>query len=260
MGGRFSASFRHIVEPYLPASVFRGVQQQSTVEHVFFGADDAVLIKLTNGSILWEGLPASLEVELHAKAAEGWTLSKNTTLCQWDKNYYFVEWTRLYGMETSCAWNVKSSGFLTDIFIREIVEGQYPVSQTLFGHHLLFPIGYPRRNTGRMHWLYPTTKHPKRTKLVLWKASVPRTLNFQIQTGGKARINKAKLGCSQGTLSNCWKAMVQYLMQQRVKPRPSSTFSMYPLLLWPVPLATAAPSPWGILLILSLCHLQQWRF
>jgi hypothetical protein len=126
---RFSTPGK-LTEPHLQTST--SSPQYSQLQYVFFGANDAALMQLTNGTITWEGLPESLVTEIKTKVGEGWTLSKNTTLCQWNTGYYFIQWTRCYGMETSYSWRVHPSGILTDIFIREIVEGQVPVSHTVY--------------------------------------------------------------------------------------------------------------------------------
>jgi hypothetical protein len=149
MIGSFPDSFHRMVGPHLQTSVQSAcIPQHSSVQYVFFGADNAVLIQFDNGLITWEGLPESLVTVIYAKTGKGWTLGKNTTLCQWDKGYFFVEWTRYYGTETSHSWRIQPSGILTDILIREVVEGQVPVSHTVYKPTPPPPIRTPPQTGG----------------------------------------------------------------------------------------------------------------
>jgi hypothetical protein len=131
MADSFPASFHRITKPHLQMSNASS-PQPSSVQYVFFGAGDTILIQLTNGTITWNGLPESLVKEIHTKVGEGWILSKKSTLCQWNKDYYFIQWTRRSGMEISCSWRVHPSGILTNTLIREVVEGDIPISHTVY--------------------------------------------------------------------------------------------------------------------------------
>jgi hypothetical protein len=132
MVGSFPQNFYNIAEEYMQTSGSAACsRQQSQMQYVFFGADGAVLVKLINGNLKWAGLPDELASCIRTKLAEEWSLAKQTTLCQWDKNYYYLKWKKLSGIETSSSWNIKPTGILTSLLLREVAEGKLPISHTV---------------------------------------------------------------------------------------------------------------------------------
>ncbi|KIM24642.1 hypothetical protein M408DRAFT_26928 [Serendipita vermifera MAFF 305830] len=108
------------------------------------------------------------------------------------------------------AWNVQPSGFLTDIFIREIAEGQHPVSHMLYQPPPTQP---------------PPTQPPP--------TQPPPTLP-----------NRPSPKDEDGT---CALALFDYQATEAkeiARPRPSSTFSTNPFLLWLMSPVAVVRSPW----------------
>lgn len=104
----------------------------SALELVFFGADGFLAIS-SAGQIFSDGLSEELQSNLAAKHADGWSLGKESNLCQWDNTQYFLAWKREIPysngqIETSYSWNIKPSGWLTDELLCEVTEGRIPTS------------------------------------------------------------------------------------------------------------------------------------
>jgi ATPase family associated with various cellular activities (AAA)/Cytoskeletal-regulatory complex EF hand len=81
--------------------------------------------------LLWEGIPDELAEKISGMHAEGWILSKGTCLSPLTKHYYFFEWVRPWGTQVSWISKTPESGILQTLFVREVLEGNLPVSHTL---------------------------------------------------------------------------------------------------------------------------------
>jgi hypothetical protein len=130
MNNAFPESFHRLVQqndmmqtrgPYA-ASI-----QRTNISNVWFGAGETVLILFDNGAWVGEGLPMSLTAILSEKFQQKYRITENTTLCQYNSQYYYVEWTGSYGLTGGCAWEVSPSGSLTNLYVRETTEGRVPV-------------------------------------------------------------------------------------------------------------------------------------
>jgi hypothetical protein len=101
---------------------------------VFFGANDSFIIQFHNRSTVWSGIPDALVEHVRRNGGDGLHLSKNTVLCPWDSSYYFAEWEPVgymsYRAAKAYVWNIHLNGYLSDIFVREVIEGVVPVSYT----------------------------------------------------------------------------------------------------------------------------------
>jgi len=125
----------------------------SPLELVFFGAD-GFLATSSAGQILSDGLSEELQKILAQKQADGWSLGKETSLCQWDNTQYFLAWKREIPysngqIETSYSWNIKPSGWLTDELLCEVTEGTTPTSHTTsppLQHPAILSIKGPKRD------------------------------------------------------------------------------------------------------------------
>jgi len=136
MIGTFPASFHRLAKDYMVTKgPSAGSLQYSAITNVLFGAGDTILIQLQSGGLLWEGLPDGLVTELVAKYGGGWILSEGTCLSPNSDKYYAVEWKKQYSWQNDRNWSfqipILSGSILNTLFVREIIEGSYPVSHTL---------------------------------------------------------------------------------------------------------------------------------
>jgi hypothetical protein len=132
MVGGFHENFHTIAKEYMQTRGSAGSsKQRSRLKWVFFGADGAVISVLDNGDLRWIGITEELVTSIRTELRLGWSLAKQTTLCQWDKTYYYLKWTRNYGLEEQSSWNIKPTGIITPLLLREVAEGRIPVSHTV---------------------------------------------------------------------------------------------------------------------------------
>jgi hypothetical protein len=104
----------------------------SALEFVFFGADGFLAVS-SAGQIFSDGLSDELQRILADKHTDGWSLGKESSLCQWNNTQYFLVWKRgiPYSngqIEYSYSWNIKPSRWLTDELLCEVTEGRTPTS------------------------------------------------------------------------------------------------------------------------------------
>jgi hypothetical protein len=131
MKGTFPDSFHKLCKDSM-VTQGSSAKQYSNVSNVWFGAGDTILIQGANGALVWEGLPDELEAEILKKYTEGYRISKRTCLSPMSKHYYFVEWMPKWGgRERLWSYRTPQSGILTTLFVREVLEGNMPVSHTL---------------------------------------------------------------------------------------------------------------------------------
>ncbi|KAF8860908.1 hypothetical protein BDZ45DRAFT_740787 [Acephala macrosclerotiorum] len=138
MEGTFPAVFDEVASPNMTTKgSSRSSLQDSTISNVFFGADDAILIQLgvpsvpmwaNQAALKWRGLPANLVTNLTQLFDEGWVLSKRTNLCSWNKEYFYVEWTKPYSTATKALYQLPPHAMLPALFVRQMWEGEYPTS------------------------------------------------------------------------------------------------------------------------------------
>jgi hypothetical protein len=105
-------------------------RQYSVVNKVWFGAGDAFLMTY-DGGIQWQNIPDALVAKIKERHKDGWQLTQGTSLCQWNKNLFFAEWEQPYTEARVWSWNIPKSGILTDLLVREVMEGHYPVSHKI---------------------------------------------------------------------------------------------------------------------------------
>lgn len=130
--GAFPESFHLLAARFLQTRNNQGLQT-SSIRNVFFGHDQAILVKLANGVVFWSNLPEPLDARLREMCSQGWTVGRNTSLCQWSSGYYFVEFVRWYQFRYvyDYCYCVPDSGILSSVLVREVVEGGVPVSHTV---------------------------------------------------------------------------------------------------------------------------------
>ncbi|KAE8448718.1 hypothetical protein EG329_008933 [Mollisiaceae sp. DMI_Dod_QoI] len=138
MEGIFPSVFHEIASPNMQTQgSARSNLQESTISNVFFGADDAILIQHnvstlpswdTSPALRWKGLPANLERNLKELFEDDWVLSKRTNLCPWNKEYYYVEWTKPFSSEIKSLYVLPPHRMLPALFVRQMWEGEYPTS------------------------------------------------------------------------------------------------------------------------------------
>ncbi|KAL2128191.1 hypothetical protein VTI74DRAFT_9539 [Chaetomium olivicolor] len=90
--GRFPDTFIAMASPYLNFS--NQTLQPSKVQYAFFGAQDAALIKLSDGGLMWDRLGDGVSQALRDSCGKSSsfsrvTLGKNTVLCPYDANEFF---------------------------------------------------------------------------------------------------------------------------------------------------------------------------
>jgi hypothetical protein len=165
MVGSFHENFHTLASEYMqtrgsPANS----RQASQLKWVFFGADGAVIFLLTNGTIRWLGITEDLATNIRTQAGLGWSLGIQTTLCHWDKTYYYMKWTKNYGLETSSSWNVKPTGIVTALLLREVAEGGVPVSYKLNPQPQAAPSPFPavpNPSKGEKTWVILPREPPR---------------------------------------------------------------------------------------------------
>ncbi|KAF4638011.1 hypothetical protein G7Y89_g51 [Cudoniella acicularis] len=131
MTGTFPSSFH---KHFKGSIITQGCSsiQNSNVTNVWFGAGDTILIQYENGALMWEGLPDELSARIRERYAEGYRISKGTCLSPMSKYYYFLEWEPKWGgIERRWSYKTPQSGILKVLFVREVLEGNVPVSHTL---------------------------------------------------------------------------------------------------------------------------------
>jgi hypothetical protein len=130
MKGTFPDSFHRLLKDHI---VTRNLSspQYSNIQNVWFGAGDTILIQFTNRALLWEGLPDDINQKLTKMHQDGWTLSKTTCLSPLTKHYCLLEWRQPWGSQVKWSYNTPKTGILQSLFVREVLEGNLPVSHTL---------------------------------------------------------------------------------------------------------------------------------
>jgi hypothetical protein len=93
-------------------------------QYVFFGNRDLYLFRYTNGNCGWGGtsMPKRLEDECKEMTRDGYIFGKNTALCHYDPNYYFIHWVK--GTHGTYTWNVPEDGKLNNALVTDVVAGK----------------------------------------------------------------------------------------------------------------------------------------
>jgi len=131
MVGGFPESFHSLAGQFMQTrGAVASSPQRSSIDAVYFGAGDSVLLVHENGNIDYNGLSIELAEVIGTQLDAGWTLGPKSALCPWDNKYFFLHWTKFYGAQSTWTWNIKPNGNLSDLLVREIIEGQIPVSHT----------------------------------------------------------------------------------------------------------------------------------
>lgn len=130
MTGTFTDEFHAHVAPYLITKNCSN-PQQSTVKYVFFGAGNTFLVRWKDGRVTGRDAPPQLMEKVSMQLSRGFTLAKYSVLCPWDARFFFVgfEPTSQYSVAPhQYSWNIWPNGHLSDIVLREVVEGVVPAS------------------------------------------------------------------------------------------------------------------------------------
>lgn len=137
--GRFPDSFVAIASPYL--NFGNHGLQSSRIQYAFFGAQDGVLIKLSNGAMLWDRLgPGVADCLQRLRTGSGgyrsyvssFTVGKSTVLCPYSPADFFVHAVPLFRgtAQEYCPYSVACEG-LTVGFLDAIVQGGRPHPHTI---------------------------------------------------------------------------------------------------------------------------------
>ena len=132
MTGTFPEKFFETAQPYMQTQNWSSSPQQSSIKYVFFGAGDTFLIQCWDGSMRWYDIPEILVDHIKSHSSQGLILGKATVLCPWDSRFFFAEFESGYRMSTGSiySWNIWPNACLTDLVVREVLEGMVPVSHT----------------------------------------------------------------------------------------------------------------------------------
>jgi len=130
MKGTFPEIFHRLLKNHI---ITRGnyALQYSNITNVWFGAGETILIQFANRALLWEGLAEDVTKKLTEMYTAGWTLSKGTCLSPQSKYYYFLEWKDEWGLRLNWSYKTPQNGILQSLFVREVLEGNMPISHTL---------------------------------------------------------------------------------------------------------------------------------
>lgn len=137
MIGAFPEKFHEAARPYMQTQNWSS-PQQSDIKYVFFGAGDTFLIQCWDGSMTWYDIPEILVDSIDSYSSQGLMLGKATVLCPWDSRFFFAEFESKYRMGAIYSWNIWPNGCLTDLVVREVLEGMVPVS-----HQAAVPVDTP---------------------------------------------------------------------------------------------------------------------
>jgi len=139
MIGTFPEKFHETARPYMQTQNWSS-PQQSDIKYVFFGAGDTFLIQCWDGSTTWYDIPEILVDSINSYSSQGLVLGKATVLCPWDSRFFFAEFESEHWLSTklSYSWNIWPNGHLTDLVVREVLEGMVPVS-----HKAAVPVDTP---------------------------------------------------------------------------------------------------------------------
>jgi hypothetical protein len=138
--GTFPESFHTEMSSEIKTRGFSGLQN-SSLQYAWFGADDTMILQFRNGETKMRGFSSHhpLVSKIEEYSGKGLFLTRATSLCRWNSNYYFAEFapvgpeaTREYGFNVRFYhWNILPNGELSDILVQEIVnEDGVPVSST----------------------------------------------------------------------------------------------------------------------------------
>jgi hypothetical protein len=89
--GTFPESFHTLAGQYMKTKgLMSKIAQTSTVLNVFFGCDESIIVHTESG-YLANGLPTKVTDLISRALKAGLSLGKNTSLCPWNSNYYYLE-------------------------------------------------------------------------------------------------------------------------------------------------------------------------
>jgi hypothetical protein len=128
--GTFPDAFHNILKGLLKT---RGCMdpQETIIKYVFFGAGDTFVAQMKNGPVKVFGISSGLKDAIVEANGRGQMLTKSTVLCPWDSRFYFAQFQPWDGWSMASghfSWNIWPNGRLSDIVLREVLEGQVPAS------------------------------------------------------------------------------------------------------------------------------------
>lgn len=135
MEGKFSEAFHNAAGKFMttkgPSSYSL---QYSTLWRVFFGAEGSYILQFRKGGLQWNGIAQDAAKELNKMHEAGWMLTSRTCLSPLSIQHYYIEWTKNvaptqfhtpeYRIQRS--YQLPTSSMLQPLFVRQIMEGQYP--------------------------------------------------------------------------------------------------------------------------------------
>ncbi len=129
----FPDSFTALAAPYLQLSgPAAQAPQYCEINNVFFGANDAVIIKLGGSRLVWDRLSESLEAGLTSIVGPGEiTLGVATTLCFYNPELYFMELVSKWSFNTNKVWAWVVDSPLSEELLTEITQGNRPAAHLI---------------------------------------------------------------------------------------------------------------------------------
>jgi hypothetical protein len=172
MTGTFPDSFHSDAAPYL---VTKGCMdpQMSAIKYVFFGAGDTFIMQMKDGRVFGNAIPPALNQAIITQNNRRLMLGKSTALCPWDSRFFFAcfePMERWSVVSRYYAWNIWPNGYLSDIVIREVIEGTVPASIKA-----VTPFNEPPPAIGGQDKPRPATA-PKERPLVVPKAKPSKAI------------------------------------------------------------------------------------
>jgi len=130
MTGTFPESFHSGAAPYLATKGCMN-PQKSAIKYVFFGAGDTFMMQMKDGRVVAHAIPPGLNQAIITRNNQGFMLGKSTALCPWDSRFFFACFEPMQPWSVasySYFWNIWPNGRLSDIVIREVLDGVVPAS------------------------------------------------------------------------------------------------------------------------------------
>ena len=130
---RFPDSFTMLAAPYLQLSGPDSQAPQPTViNNVFFGANDAVIIKINQYQLIWDRLAPGLESGLQDVIKSGEvTIGSSTTFCPYHPELYLMELVSRWSFNTKKVWAWVLESPFSELLFNEITAGNRPAAQLL---------------------------------------------------------------------------------------------------------------------------------
>jgi hypothetical protein len=134
--GKFPDSFLGFVRENDYLSTDSTSPQFSGLQNAFFGMGDAVVLQTAQGEVEYSGIPDDLVLRLRKYHSEGLQIGPGSSLCPWNKNYFFFEWKHAYSGQVQYCFHLPDGQGFPDDFVQKLVTEEVPVSPKPEASHM----------------------------------------------------------------------------------------------------------------------------